>query len=98
MRAMMTRQVLCRQRGTLSTEEELNIQSPLRDLKSMFPSTPFKKHTPLDIILTAPPSDPSQSRTLIVRDLGSVHNDWVATEFFLSYFDGNGPSPPVRHH
>jgi hypothetical protein len=95
MRSMQTRMHIGRQQGTLSTDTEQSIQSPLRKLKSIFPSTPLQKHTPLDILLTSPPSDPSQSRSLIIRDMGSVENDWVATEFVLAYFEGDGPSPPV---
>jgi hypothetical protein len=95
MRSLQARLLLGRQRGTLTVEEEQTVQSPLRKLKSIFPSTPLNKHTPLDILLTAPPSDPTQSRALIIRDMGSVENDWVATEFMLAYFEGNGPSPAV---
>jgi len=92
---MQARLVACRQRGTLSADDEQSVQSPLRQLKSIFPSATLTKHTPLDILLTAPPSDPTQSRSLIIRDMGCVENDWVATEFVLAYFEGDGPSPPV---
>ena len=84
---------LCRKREQLSHEEEFSVQSPLRKFKSMFPSTPLSKHTPLDILITAP--EPGQPRNLIVRDLGSVQNDWLAREFVLAYFEGDGISPPV---
>lgn len=94
MRVLQARMVLCRQRGLLSPDAELEAQSPLRTLKSMFPNTALAKHTPLDILLLAP--EPKQPRTLIVRDLGAVHNDWVATEFVMAYFEGDGLSPPVR--
>ncbi|KAI0662559.1 chalcone-flavanone isomerase-domain-containing protein [Cubamyces menziesii] len=94
MRALQARQVLCKQRGQLTPDEELAIQSPLRKLKSMFPSTPLAKHTPLDILITAP--SPKQPRTLIVRDLGSVQSDWLAREFVLAYFEGKGLSPPLK--
>ncbi|KAI0359101.1 hypothetical protein OH77DRAFT_1395910 [Trametes cingulata] len=93
-RALQARQVLCRQRGELTPDEELAIQSPIRKLKSMFPNTPLAKHSPLDILITAP--SPKQQRTLIVRDLGSVQSDWLAREFVLAYFEGKGISPPVR--
>ncbi|PIL29633.1 hypothetical protein GSI_08270 [Ganoderma sinense ZZ0214-1] len=93
MRAMQARQILCRQRGELSPDEELAIQSPLRQLKSMFPNTPLAKHSPLDILVTAPSN---KSRTLVVRDLGSVQNDWLAREFVLAYFEGKGISPPLK--
>lgn len=93
MRALQARMVLCRQRGTLTKEEELSVQSPLHKFKTMFPNTPMAKHAPLDILL-APP-EPRQPRNLIVRDLGSVQHDWLAQEFVLAYFEGNGISPPV---
>ncbi|KAI1797618.1 chalcone-flavanone isomerase-domain-containing protein [Ganoderma leucocontextum] len=93
MRAMQARQILCRQRGELSPDEELAIQSPLRQLKSMFPNTPLAKHSPLDILATAPSNT---SRTLIVRDLGSVQSNWLAREFVLAYFEGTGLSPPLK--
>ncbi|KAI0076277.1 hypothetical protein K474DRAFT_1663261 [Panus rudis PR-1116 ss-1] len=93
-RALQARMVLCRQRGTLSQEEEAAAQSPLRKFKSMFPNAPLAKHTPLDILLTAP--EPGAPRTLIVRDLGAIQNDWLATEFFLAYFEGAGISPPLK--
>ena len=96
MRSLQTRLVLGRKRGTLSEEQEQAVQSPLRKLKSIFPATPLSKHTPLDIFLTAPSSDPERPRALIIRDMGSVEDDWVATEFVLAYFEGNGPSPAVR--
>ncbi|KAI0735453.1 chalcone-flavanone isomerase-domain-containing protein [Earliella scabrosa] len=94
MRALQARQVLGKQRGQLSPEDELAIQSPLRKLKSMFPNTPLAKHTPLDILTTAP--SPKQPRTLIVRDLGSVQSEWLAREFVLAYFEGQGLSPPLK--
>lgn len=37
----------------------------------------------------------SDERRLIVRDLGSIANDWVSKEFMLAYFEGKGISPPV---
>lgn len=92
MRALQARLVLSKQRGSLTPEEELAVQSPLRKFKSMFPNTPLAKHAPLDVLLTAPSPQP---RTLIVRDLGSVQNNWLATEFILAYFEGSGISPPV---
>ncbi|KAI0724278.1 chalcone-flavanone isomerase-domain-containing protein [Cerioporus squamosus] len=94
MRALQARQVLSKQRGELTPEDELAIQSPLRKLKSMFPNTPLTKHSPLDILATAP--SPKQPRTLIVRDLGSVQSDWLAREFVLAYFEGKGLSPPLK--
>ncbi|KAI0935988.1 hypothetical protein AcV5_004248 [Taiwanofungus camphoratus] len=96
MRALQAHLLLCRQRGTLSPEEEASVQSPLRKFKSIFPNTPLAKHTPLDILLTPPTPDPKQPRSLIVRDLGSVQSDWLAPEFVLAYFEGEGISPPMK--
>lgn len=59
----------------------------------MFPNTPLPKGQSLDIVLAAPES--GQPRTLIVRDLGTVHDNWIAQEFVLAYFEGDGLSPPV---
>lgn len=95
MRALQMRAKLGRERGSLTADEEQSAQSPLRKLKSLFPTTPLSKHTPLDILLTAPSSDPTRPRALIFRDLGAVENDWVAREFVLAYFEGQGVSPPV---
>ena len=95
MRALQARQILCKQRGELSPDDELAIQSPLRMLKSMFPNAPLAKHSPLDILVTAPSSNPKETRTLIVRDMGAVQSDWLAREFILTYFEGKGLSPPV---
>ena len=95
MRALQARQVLCKQRGELSPDDELAIQSPLRTLKSMFPNTPLAKHSPLDILITAPSANPKEPRALIVRDLGVAQSDWLAREFVLTYFEGKGISPPV---
>ncbi|KDQ54781.1 hypothetical protein JAAARDRAFT_134508 [Jaapia argillacea MUCL 33604] len=94
MRALQARMRLCQQRGALTQEEEAGAQSPLRKFKSLFPNTPLAKHTPLDILLTAP--EGSQPRSLIIRDLGSIQNDWVAREFVMAYFEGAGISPPLK--
>ncbi len=94
MRALQARLILCRQRGQLGEVEEAGTQSPLRKFKSMFPNTRIDKHTPLDILILAP--EKNQPRTMIVRDLGSLQNNWVAQEFVLAYFEGKGLSPPVR--
>ena len=93
MRTIQARMQLCRKREQLTPEEEFGVQSPLRKFKSMFPSTPLTKHTPLDILVPAP--EANHPRTLIVRDLGSVQNDWLAREFILGYFEADGISPPV---
>ena len=96
MRSMQKRMLIGHQNGTLSSETEQNIQSPLRKLKSIFPNATINKHTPLDILLTAPSYDPIRPRSLTIRDMGSVTDDWVATEFMLAYFEGDEPSPSVR--
>ena len=92
-RSLNARQQLAHQRGTLSSEEQLSVQSPIGKLKTIFPNAPLLKHTPLDLLL-APP-DPTGHRTLIVRDLGAIQNDWVAQEVMLAYFEGDGNSPAV---
>ena len=79
----------------MAEELEHAVSSPMRKLKSIFPNSPLSKHTPLDIYLAAPVA--GQPRALIFRDMGSIENDWVATEFILHYFEGDGPSPPVCH-
>lgn len=94
-RALQARLVLAKQRDQLSAEDERAVGSPLLKFKSMFPNTPLPKHQNLDILL-APPQ-PGKPRSLIVRDLGAVQNDWLAQEFFLAYFEGDGLSPPVSY-
>ena len=78
----------------MTEELEQAVSSPMRKLKSIFPNSPLSKHTPLDIYLAAPVA--GQPRALVFRYMGSIENDWVATEFVLHYFEGDGPSPPVR--
>ncbi|KZV77587.1 hypothetical protein PENSPDRAFT_672890 [Peniophora sp. CONT] len=79
---------------TMTQEDAVAVASPMNSLKSLFPNATFAKHQPLDIILTPP--NAVQERTLIVRDLGAVTNDWVAKTIMLSYFDGQGNSPPMK--
>ena len=64
--------------GQLTADVAELVQAPRRKFKSMFPSTSFAKGQPLDIILLQPPKTPADQRTLVVRDLGSVENNWVA--------------------
>lgn len=64
--------------GKISAQEAEEAQSPLRKLKSMFPSTPLKKGEPLDILLLPPPKNPEEKRSLVIRDLGSVECNWVS--------------------
>lgn len=95
MRALLGRMKLFHTRGTITEQEEQDAQSPLRTLKSIFPNAPLAKHTPLEILLTAPSKDTKRPRALVIRDMGAVENDWVAREFVLAYFEGDGLSPPV---
>ncbi|KIJ45570.1 hypothetical protein M422DRAFT_227207 [Sphaerobolus stellatus SS14] len=99
MRSIQARMVLQKSRGLLTEEQENRIASPLLKFKSLFPSTTLSKHTPLDILL--PPTAKvdgkvSQERGLMVRDLGVISNTWLAEEFFLTYFEGKGISPPLK--
>jgi hypothetical protein len=81
------------QAGKLSSDEQLKLHAPIGQLKSAFPNAPLAKGTPLDIVLSPPVSN--RPRTLIIRDLGAVQNEWVAQEFMLSFFDWQGNSPAV---
>lgn len=92
-RTLQTRQRLAHQAGDLSSDEQLALQAPISQLKTVFPNAPFVKNTPLDIVLSPP--DTKRPRALIVQDLGAIQNEWVAQELILSYFDGQGNSPAV---
>jgi len=94
MRALQARLSRSIQDGTIDEETAQAAASPLRTLKGLFPNSPLAKHTPLDIFLAAP--IPNRPRPLIFRDLGSVENDWVATEFVLNYFGPEAPSPALK--
>ncbi|KAG1826242.1 chalcone-flavanone isomerase-domain-containing protein [Suillus subaureus] len=96
MRALTARMQLAHTRATITPEEEPAAQSSLRTLKSLFPTTSMSKGKPFDIVLLAPLRSPSRPRTLVLTDMGSVENDWVAEEFVLAYFEGNGISPPLK--
>ena len=94
MRALQARLVLAKKSETLTPQGEQEIQSPLRGFKSMFPnSKPLEKHQPLDLLFLAPVA--GEPRNLIVRDLGSVQNDWLARELLRAYFHEEGISPSV---
>ncbi|THV06074.1 hypothetical protein K435DRAFT_744373 [Dendrothele bispora CBS 962.96] len=93
-RALNDRMNLGRKSGALSEDEALEAGSPIRKLKTLFPNSPLTKHTPFDIFLSEPV--PGKPRALIFRDLGAIENDWVANEFVLHYFEGAGPSPPLK--
>ncbi|KAA1468530.1 hypothetical protein DENSPDRAFT_472012 [Dentipellis sp. KUC8613] len=93
-RSLQGRHKLARERGTLTPEEQMAVQSPISRLKTIFPNSPLAKHSPVDLLLTAP--DTKQPRSLIVRDLGVVQDDWVGRELMLAYFEGNGNSPALK--
>ncbi|CAA7258769.1 unnamed protein product [Cyclocybe aegerita] len=80
--------------GSITEAIAQSVSGPMRKLKSLFPNSPFAKHTPLDIYLAAPV--PGKPRALVFRDLGTIEDDWVATELVLNYFEGEGPSPPLK--
>ncbi|KAF8140008.1 chalcone-flavanone isomerase-domain-containing protein [Boletus edulis] len=96
MRTLTARLQLAKSRGTLPAETETAVQSPLRKLKSVFPTTKLSKGNPLDVHLTAPTGDPTRQRNLVFSDLGAVESDWVAEEFVFAYFEGDGISPPMK--
>ncbi|KAI9572715.1 chalcone-flavanone isomerase-domain-containing protein [Boletus coccyginus] len=96
MRTLAARLQLAKSRGTISAEMEVCVQSPLRKLKSIFPNTKLSKGNALDVHLTAPTGDPTRPRNLVFSDLGAVESDWVAEEFVLAYFEGEGISPPMK--
>ena len=93
LRALQSRLSAAIKEGTISEDSVPSVSSSLRKLKGLFPSSSLAKHTPLDIYLSAP--TPNRQRILLFRDLGSIEDDWVATEFVLHYFEGSGPSPRV---
>ncbi|KAJ3736894.1 chalcone-flavanone isomerase-domain-containing protein [Lentinula guzmanii] len=93
-RAITTRLRDGRKDGTTTEEEAIEAASPIRKLKTLFPNTALTKHSPLDIFLYPP--TPGQPRVLTFRDLGSIESDWVAREFVLHYFEGEGPSPALK--
>ncbi|KAJ3798131.1 chalcone-flavanone isomerase-domain-containing protein [Lentinula aff. detonsa] len=93
-RAITTRLRDGRKDGTTTEEEAIEAASPIRKLKTLFPNTALTKHSPLDIFLYPP--TPGQPRALTFRDLGSIESDWVAREFVLHYFEGEGPSPALK--
>jgi len=93
MRALQSRLVHFKRDGSMTPEQEEALQAPFQELKSLFPTTPFAKHTPLHAVLSV---SPTGSRTLSFPDLGQVEDTWLATEFFKAYFVGNGISPVVR--
>ncbi|EAU93419.1 hypothetical protein CC1G_04398 [Coprinopsis cinerea okayama7 len=94
MRALQGRLAVAKKEGTITEQQEFEAGGPMRKLKSIFPIAPLGKHVPLDMYLAAP--TPGKPRALVFRDLGAIENDWVATELVLHYFEGDGPSPPLK--
>ncbi|KAJ1310181.1 hypothetical protein OPQ81_006925 [Rhizoctonia solani] len=90
-RTIQARQTLRRKDGSLTAEQEEALHTPLQQFKGLFPTAAFKKHQPLHIILSPPTTKP---RELRLHQLGTVRDDWIATEFFLAYFHGT-ISPPL---
>jgi hypothetical protein len=89
-RNLQQRLIQAKKKGLLAPEDEQEVQSPLRKLKSLFPTTSIEKHQPFDIFLPEPM--PGKPRSLVFRDLGAVENNWVATEFIMSYVEGLSPA------
>lgn len=96
MRNLQQRLVKAKKQGRLSVEDENEVQSPLRKLKSLFPTTSIEKHQNFDIFLPEPV--PGKQRPLVFRDLGAVESDWVTNEFIMSYVDGMSPAVRRLHH
>ncbi|KAK7064512.1 p-loop containing nucleoside triphosphate hydrolase protein [Favolaschia claudopus] len=94
MRALNARLQEAQKSGTLTQDDALAVAGPMRALKTLFPNTPLAKHASLDLYVPAPVL--GQPRPLIVRDLGSVVNNFVSTELVLHYFTGNSPSPKLK--
>ena len=90
LRALQSRLSAAIKEGTISEDSVPAISSSLRKLKFLFSNSSLAKHTPLDIYLSAPTAH--RRRVLVFRDLGTVEDNWVATEFVLHYFEGTGPS------
>lgn len=93
-RAIQSRITLARNNGHLTPEEEDALLQPVQTLKGLFPNVSLPKHQPLHAVLTAP--TPNGSRTLYFPELGRVENPWLADEFFMAYFAGNGISPAMK--
>ncbi|EMD41650.1 hypothetical protein CERSUDRAFT_110225 [Gelatoporia subvermispora B] len=96
MRALQARLLQTKLNNPLTPDDELLVQSALRKFKTIFPNTPLAKHEPLEVLVVAPPKDPKQDRTLVIRDMGTVQNNWLAREFLAAYFDGSGISPALK--
>ncbi|KAI0308254.1 hypothetical protein B0F90DRAFT_1813544 [Multifurca ochricompacta] len=61
-----------------------------------YPRTSNSRSKPYFPAQDSVPQYPKKPRTLIIRDLGAIQNEWVAREFVLSYFDGQGNSPALK--
>jgi len=92
-RALQSRLVQFKGDGSLTPEQEEALQTPFQELKSLFPTTPLAKHTPLHAVLRV---SPAGTRSLSFPELGRVEDTWLATEFFKAYFVGKGISPAMK--
>ncbi|QRW27178.1 chalcone domain-containing protein [Rhizoctonia solani] len=94
-RTIQARQALRRKDGSLTTEQEEAGPNQSLDLiqsnNQCDTPTAFKKHQPLHIVLSSSATKP---RELRLHQLGTIQDDWLATEFFLAYFHGT-ISPPL---
>ncbi|CEL52209.1 hypothetical protein RSOLAG1IB_00748 [Rhizoctonia solani AG-1 IB] len=90
-KTIQARQALRRKDGSLTTEQEEALHTPVQQFKGFFPTATMKKHQPLHVFLSSPEVKP---RGLRLYQLGTVRDDWLATEFFLAYFHGT-ISPPL---
>ncbi|KAF5312863.1 hypothetical protein D9619_003389 [Psilocybe cf. subviscida] len=94
-RALSARIAVASKEEALSEQTAIKVSASMRLLKSLFPNSPLKKETPLDVFLSAPL--PDKQRPLVFRDLGSIEDDWLTAEFVLNYFDSAAsPSPALK--
>jgi hypothetical protein len=92
-RAIQARLAASSKQNLITEAESLEALTPIGEIKGILPNTPLLKHQSLDLFL-APPTE-GEKRALTFRSLGSVQNDFVATELVLHYFSDPAPSPPV---
>lgn len=74
----------------------LAASTSIRKVKTMFPNVSLNAGEYLDVLLA--PKVSGKPRVAIFRDLGTVEDEFTATEFFLQYFKGQEPtpSPPLK--
>jgi len=92
-RALRLRITKSRQIGQISLDEEDALEESLQKLKGVFPIATLEKHSSL-VIYSVPQAGLSQ-RSLILDGLGEVRNNWMAVNFFKTYFTGDGVSPAL---